>query len=330
MKLLKGELEDKRKEFGKTLSYSLLVAILIYIVLGIILKRCQIHYYEILSQDIAIIFFLTIVSILYLLSKIKCDFFKLYKLIALFLTLFVFNTSLQMTNRSDVIFLLYLPVILMTLMVTTFKKASIIAFLIIVLIFCTKPIALYFNITHPIRISEACIYSLNNLIIAFSIYLSFIIFYYNIEFYKIEFKDVKNSLSEEIDERFVNNIIKTESDDLEILYKRIINYLETEKPYQNPDFNLRILSKDLKTNASYTSKALNKYGNKNFNKLVNEYRINQTIQEIYNNIGKKYFIKKLYENAGFTQQSTFNRIFKEHTGKTPTEYIDFINSNDEK
>ncbi|RZJ36094.1 MAG: helix-turn-helix domain-containing protein [Chryseobacterium sp.] len=116
----------------------------------------------------------------------------------------------------------------------------------------------------------------------------------------------------------------------QILYSRIILYFEEEKPYQKADFNIRKLAESLDSNSTYVSRALNKIGNKKFNQLVNDYRINQVKAEIANNLHQKFTLEHIYTSAGFSQQSTFNRIFKENTGSTPSEYIDNIQQIREK
>ncbi|MGC4040096.1 MAG: helix-turn-helix transcriptional regulator [Flavobacterium sp.] len=110
------------------------------------------------------------------------------------------------------------------------------------------------------------------------------------------------------------------------LYSEIIKLLNTEKSYQDPNFSKAILAKKLNTNGSYISKALSLNGNKKFNQLINEYRINQVKEELINKNFQNFTLEYLYMKAGFTQQSTFNRVFKELTGQTPSEYIESINN----
>ncbi|WP_262149490.1 helix-turn-helix domain-containing protein [Chryseobacterium foetidum] len=109
---------------------------------------------------------------------------------------------------------------------------------------------------------------------------------------------------------------------LQHLYNRIIILFEEEKPFQYPEFNIRTLADKVNSNTSYVSAALNKMGNKKFNQLVNEYRIEQVKILMKENVHYKFTLEHIYTNAGFSSQSTFNRIFKEHTGLTPTEYIE--------
>lgn len=112
---------------------------------------------------------------------------------------------------------------------------------------------------------------------------------------------------------------------LKQLFNQIMNYVVKEKGYMNSDINKRKLAKELKTNQTYLSMALSVCGNITFTELVNENRIKYVTEEIANNSHKKFTIEHIYKNAGFKQQSTFNRVFKEYTGMTPSEYIDTQN-----
>ena len=67
---------------------------------------------------------------------------------------------------------------------------------------------------------------------------------------------------------------------------------------------------------------MNLDGNKNFNQLINEYRINDVVNMMKSDNTHKYTIQYLYTQAGFSQQSTFNKIFKEYTRSTPSKYLE--------
>lgn len=87
-----------------------------------------------------------------------------------------------------------------------------------------------------------------------------------------------------------------------------------------------MLADALQTNTTYISVALKQQKHKNFSNLINDYRVNQVKAELADNNHKTFTIEHIYTKAGFTQQSTFNRVFKEFTGKTPSEYIEDSNN----
>jgi len=104
------------------------------------------------------------------------------------------------------------------------------------------------------------------------------------------------------------------------LYNEIINYLETNKPFKNPDFNAHTLAIALNTNVTYISKALSAGGNDNFNALLNNIRVNYVKSMLDNGALKKYTLDFIQAEAGYKHRSTFNTAFKSITGMTPSEY----------
>ncbi|MDL2215238.1 AraC family transcriptional regulator [Dysgonomonas sp. OttesenSCG-928-M03] len=105
------------------------------------------------------------------------------------------------------------------------------------------------------------------------------------------------------------------------IYEEIITILEKEKPYCNPDFNIAQLATTINSNVTYISKAINIKANTNFNTLVNTYRVNYIEAMLKNGYHKKYTIRHIYSAAGFKHQTTFNKVFKQIRGITPSEYI---------
>ena len=107
-----------------------------------------------------------------------------------------------------------------------------------------------------------------------------------------------------------------------ILYSEIEKYFEEHKPYQDPEFNTYKLALGLNANISQLSKAISLKNGFNFNKLTNMYRIKEVKKNIEDGEHKKFTLKHIYQNAGFTSQTTFNRAFKEVEGMSPTAFIE--------
>jgi len=105
------------------------------------------------------------------------------------------------------------------------------------------------------------------------------------------------------------------------LYNDIINYLEKNKPFKNPDFNAHALAKALNTNVTYISKAIKTGDNGNFNTLISNFRINYVKSMLDSGALKKYTIDYIYAEAGYKYRSTFNAAFKGITGMTPSDYV---------
>ncbi|MDR2499288.1 MAG: helix-turn-helix domain-containing protein [Tannerellaceae bacterium] len=103
------------------------------------------------------------------------------------------------------------------------------------------------------------------------------------------------------------------------LYDCIVEYFENEKPYLDPNFSISQLSIRLKSNNSYMSKAIKLKRNMSFTSFVNTYRV-ERVKEMIRNSRDMYTIEYIYTSAGFANQSTFNKAFKQLEGVTPSEY----------
>jgi len=110
-------------------------------------------------------------------------------------------------------------------------------------------------------------------------------------------------------------------DKFESLYKNILDFFEKEKPYCNPDFTISQLATAVNSNVKYISKAIHIYNGINFSVFINTYRVNKIKDMFDNGYQNKFTMTYIYTSAGFRYQSTFNKVFKQIVGITPTEYI---------
>jgi AraC-like DNA-binding protein len=126
------------------------------------------------------------------------------------------------------------------------------------------------------------------------------------------------------DDRFDNEDEEITLEEIERcnkLYDRIVAFFEQEKPYLDSEFSISDLSSAVGSSASYIYKAIKRNKHMNFSNFVNLYRINMVKDMIDKNYHNTYTIKYIYTMAGFSQQTTFNKVFKSIEGITPTEYI---------
>ncbi|MBL8172151.1 MAG: AraC family transcriptional regulator, partial [Acidobacteria bacterium] len=57
-----------------------------------------------------------------------------------------------------------------------------------------------------------------------------------------------------------------------------------------------------------------------FTDLINAYRVEDAKRRLLDPTWKHYSILAIAEEAGFSSKSTFNAVFKKHTGQTPSEF----------
>ena len=102
------------------------------------------------------------------------------------------------------------------------------------------------------------------------------------------------------------------------LFNDVVKIMEVKKPYLQDTFGLDDLSRMTKTNRLYLSKAINFHSGRNFNQLVNYYRVKYAVELI-----KKDSDLRMSEVAlmsGFHTTVSFNMAFKLNEHTTPSEY----------
>ena len=106
-------------------------------------------------------------------------------------------------------------------------------------------------------------------------------------------------------------------DDYKII-QRLILHFESHKPYLHKDLKLADVSKQIYTNRTYLSRALNQSLSKNFNQFVNYYRVKEACRLYIDNPLIK--INEMSEKSGFKNLSSFSTAFSFNMRYTPAEW----------
>ena len=104
------------------------------------------------------------------------------------------------------------------------------------------------------------------------------------------------------------------------LNKTVLKYLRNKKPYLNPEYSLQMMADDLDISRHKLSQVINRSQNKNFYKFINELRIEEVKNKLVDQAFEHYSVLGIALECGFNSKTSFNRIFKDETGFTPTEY----------
>jgi AraC-like DNA-binding protein len=153
----------------------------------------------------------------------------------------------------------------------------------------------------------------------YSFFLWGIIIYYlsiygfNIDqtaFYKLRFNPHQDKSSESEEENGTNQ-----------LAKELVQHLETQKPYLNPEISLPELARQMGYNTNQLSGVINKEMGKNFNELINQYRIETVKERLVDPAFAHLSILGIAFESGFNSKATFNRAFKHFTQQTPSEFL---------
>lgn len=103
-------------------------------------------------------------------------------------------------------------------------------------------------------------------------------------------------------------------------YQRLLILLEKEKIYRDSSLCIKTLSRHMSLPSHHLSQVINEKFQKNFYELINGYRIEESKEILTAENNETPKILAIAFDVGFNNLSSFNRAFKRHTGKTPTEF----------
>lgn len=101
-------------------------------------------------------------------------------------------------------------------------------------------------------------------------------------------------------------------------YQKLLNMLKQNKPYIKNDLNLSQLANLTDLSPTTLSQVINENARMNFNDFINYYRIEEAKSLLESS--NDSLIKQIMYESGFNSTSTFNEVFKKHTGLSPSDY----------
>lgn len=105
------------------------------------------------------------------------------------------------------------------------------------------------------------------------------------------------------------------------IHKRMDLLMREEKLYLIPELTLAMVAKELKVHPNTLSQVINTLEEKNFFDYINMLRVNEFKERATQPDNQKYTLLSLAYECGFNSKTSFNRNFKNHTGKSPSEYL---------
>ncbi len=104
------------------------------------------------------------------------------------------------------------------------------------------------------------------------------------------------------------------------LYKtRLLELMERKEPHLDPEITLPKLASALEIPVAHLSRVINEHLGLNFFEFINQYRVEEAKRRMTGpGAGDKLITVAL--DCGFNSLATFNRVFKELAGRTPSEY----------
>lgn len=105
---------------------------------------------------------------------------------------------------------------------------------------------------------------------------------------------------------------------LDGFYQKLLKYLEEEKPYLDSELRLVNLADQMGFSIHLLSQTINEKSGKNFNQLINEYRLREAEDLLLN--APDLSIKSIYYQSGFHNKATFYTAFKKKFNCTPSQF----------
>ena len=109
-------------------------------------------------------------------------------------------------------------------------------------------------------------------------------------------------------------------DDKQKIARQVLDFMGKERPFLEPELTLEQLAGKLSLRPKILSQVINETVGQNFFDFVNRYRIEEAKKLLANPADKKITVLEVLYEVGFNSKSSFNTLFKKHTGLTPSEF----------
>ncbi|MGF1924735.1 MAG: helix-turn-helix domain-containing protein, partial [Bacteroidia bacterium] len=108
---------------------------------------------------------------------------------------------------------------------------------------------------------------------------------------------------------------------LEAIHQELQRLMIEKKLYLTPELTLTMVSQELDLHPNTLSQVINTLEQKNFFDYINTLRVQEFKAKVVQPENHKYTLLSLAYECGFNSKTSFNRNFKNSTGKSPTEYL---------
>ncbi len=122
-----------------------------------------------------------------------------------------------------------------------------------------------------------------------------------------------------VQEKYQSSTLTPE--ELESIVNRVVQYVAHFDVYRNPELRLRHVAEALNIPSHHISQAINITLRKTFFDVVNDQRVEGLKLHISDERYANYTLAAIAAEHGFKSPSSFYRIFRKHTGKTPREFM---------
>lgn len=114
-----------------------------------------------------------------------------------------------------------------------------------------------------------------------------------------------------------------QDNDVNAYYSSLIQLMDSERLFLDSRLSIKTVADKLGMSVNHLSQVINQQSGKNFFKFINEYRVEEAKKLLLDQSNQKYTILAIAYDCGFNSKSSFNTIFKQYIGKTPSDFIEY-------
>ncbi len=107
---------------------------------------------------------------------------------------------------------------------------------------------------------------------------------------------------------------------IRIVQDKLASVMQEQKPFLSAELSLEGLAEKVGFSPKRVSQAINDGFGKNFFEYINEHRIREAERIFRESADPRLTVLEVMYASGFNSKSSFNGIFKQQTGMTPSEY----------
>ncbi len=104
------------------------------------------------------------------------------------------------------------------------------------------------------------------------------------------------------------------------LHQQLCALMDKDQPYLRNDLSLAELAGMMNITTHNLTEVINTFADESFYDFVNSYRVEKVKQAIKDPEFQNYTLLGIGLESGFNSKSSFNSVFKKHTGLTPSQY----------
>ncbi|MDZ7604865.1 MAG: helix-turn-helix domain-containing protein [Cyclobacteriaceae bacterium] len=137
--------------------------------------------------------------------------------------------------------------------------------------------------------------------------------------YPVAGMDTLDDDDDEASEKYGKTRLRDE--EIQPMKDKLMEYLHGEKPYFNKNLTIGELATAIDVQPYQLSQLINGTLGQSFFELINSMRVEEVQHRFFEPQYSRFTLPGIAMDCGFNSKASFNRIFKQITGQTPTEFI---------